>query len=436
MVLAMAERLISPRNLLGASVFIRPMHRRTLWLIAAASLSACPGPAPVVDVLEPKVTRIEGAAASGTAPQKTAITSSAAPVALSVMGGSAAVGTASGLFLGTQATTLASVPVIASGSEPTSTGAVSTLARRANGGLLVAAKNGLFVDQSGNLLQSPLSQTLGAAQVLSLDAFGSGPSEELWLVTDSGAQHVAGGQLEDLALAGVSAPVEALVGADANAAIYATGGTAYLVELGGAAKATTLAKNLGKVSGFDRSDDGTVYLATEAGLLSRAKDGAVSLRTFAAAGENPLAVSAVSAAYGSLYAAAGGKLMLVDAAGPKSLLALGAVSARGLSTDSTGNVWMAEDGKLYRIETGGVTSYATDAKPFFVAHCASCHKTGAQGAPVIDWESYATAVQYGPRALIRLQAQGVAPMPPATAEVLTATDFAVITKWVGGGMKP
>src|SRR6185436_19148319 len=108
--------------------------------------------------------------------------------------------------------------------------------------------------------------------------------------------------------------------------------------------------------------------------------------------------------------------------GSVSVSTAGAIGGRSLATDSAGAVWLAEDGKLFRLETGGVTSYATDAKPFFQAHCTTCHKTGAQAAPIIDWETYATAVQYAPRALVRLQAQGIAPMPPANTEVLTASD--------------
>ena len=36
----------------------------------------------------------------------------------------------------------------------------------------------------------------------------------------------------------------------------------------------------------------------------------------------------------------------------------------------------------------------------------------------------------------RLKAEGILPMPPANTEVIPAADYAVVLKWVAGGMQP
>jgi hypothetical protein len=61
---------------------------------------------------------------------------------------------------------------------------------------------------------------------------------------------------------------------------------------------------------------------------------------------------------------------------------------------------------------------------------------GAQNSPVINLADYPTAQSYATTIVKRLKAEGIAPMPPANTEVLSAADYAVVLKWVAGGMQP
>jgi cytochrome c5 len=101
-----------------------------------------------------------------------------------------------------------------------------------------------------------------------------------------------------------------------------------------------------------------------------------------------------------------------------------------------------DQGQIAHFLIGKPVSYATDVKPFFDQHCTVCHwttpsGTTANGAPATDWDDYATAKSLAPLAIQRMEANGYTPMPPATAnDPLTAADYAVVIRWVGGGYQP
>jgi len=163
----------------------------------------------------------------------------------------------------------------------------------------------------------------------------------------------------------------------------------------------------------------------------------VSLRTFAPAGSSPVNVLGVSAAFGSVVAETSQWLARVD---PNGAATLGsAASPRpglGVAVDANGDTWSADEGKLFRVLTGRPVSFESDVKPFFDRHCMSCHRTGSLGAPVRNFDDFETAKSYSALIARRLQAIGVPPMPPAYVETLTAADFAVVIRWIGGGLQP
>jgi hypothetical protein len=411
-----------------------------LGLLAAV---ACAGRAEnllVTDTptLGPVVQRIEGAPADATPVDRIEVDASATPSALSSMNGLIAVGTPAGVFIGsrTQIDTLSALPVLAATGEPQSTGAVHLMARRASGGLLIHAENGLFHDSNGALLPSPLSAALAGKPLTSLDAFGSGDSEELWMIAGGVATHVSGGQLKTFEIGDGSAVPDAVIAVDTESAIVAQAGSAYLIDLDPLA-ATLIADRLGHVNGFDRSEDGSVYLATESGLLERTRAGDVSLRTLAPAGSPPVSVLGVSAAFGSVVAETSQWLARIDTSGAATLRS--AASPRpgsGVAVDANGDTWSADEGKLFRVLTGRPVSFASDVKPFFDGHCMSCHRTGALGAPIRNFDDFETAKSYSALIARRLQAIGIPPMPPAYVETLTASDYAVVIRWIGGGLQP
>jgi cytochrome c5 len=403
--------------------------------LAALAAAGCSAPAPAGPAEAPKVTVVEGAPASGKVAAKTAITTADPAKLLSVLHGAVAAGTDHGLLQGSlPAGDLAGVPAYDDQGDIAPTGAIHLLARRSGGRILALGDDGLFGDEEGLLLRSPLTDALKGMDVRAIDALGEDADEELWITTASSAVHVAGGSAHNFSIGGVSAAPDAVVGAGAYLCVVAAGGGAYLVDLA-AGHATPIATGLGAVHGFDRGDDGAVYLATDGGLLERARDGSVSLRTFADHGQPAVPALAVAASYGSVLVTTAADLLSVDATGSTKVGDVTGAVARGLAADADGDAWVIDASGLSRYETGSPVSFAKDVAPFMTAHCASCHAGGTQGAPKHDFTDYATAKGLADTLVKKLEAPaGMGVMPPT--EKLTAADYAVVTRWVAGGAAP
>lgn len=109
-----------------------------------------------------------------------------------------------------------------------------------------------------------------------------------------------------------------------------------------------------------------------------------------------------------------------------------------LTRDGSGDVWFLDGNALARLSTSIAPpppSFVTDVKPFMTAHCRSCHATGANYAPQINLENYATAKTWATQSLARLTAT-TSPMPPTNTEVLTPAQYDVVVRWVEGGLLP
>ncbi len=354
---------------------------------------------------------------------------------LSTLAGGVAAGTASGVLAATAAApaSLSPVGVASEPGEPTSTGAIRLFARRGSG-LLVVGERGLFHDGAGWLLPSPLTQSLGEEPLSALDAYGAGAAEELWLTSASGVRHLAGGQLEAVSVEGAAPPTLA-IGVAQGTALLAGAGTAWLVDAR-AGTAAVVARDLGELYDADRGDDGTVYLATAAGLLARERSGAVTLWTFAPEGQPSPGARAVSAAYGGLVVLTAGNVVGVDKDVATALAPVARPSARGLTLDANGDTWALDGDALVRLRTGKPVSFSADVAPFLAAHCTRCHAQGLEHSPQLDLTSYEVAKGLSATLLKRLRAVDAPPMPPANIETLTAADYAVVTRWVGGGLLP
>jgi cytochrome c5 len=401
----------------------------TALAACAPAESAAPGP-------EPVVTKVEGAPTAAASPIAHFDVASERPATLlSSLHGAVALGTSAGLLTGTLADDPpAAVALVPDDGGPTTTGAVDAIARRSGGGLLVHGANGLFHDTSGYLVPSPLEKSLAGKPIVAIDALGEGDAEELWIATSASAMHVGASKIESFDVEGASAPADAAIGVAPGQAVIGAGGEAFFVDIT-AGTVTLIAKGLGKLHGHDRGEDGTVYLATDAGLLARDKSGAVSLRTLAAAGQTATPVLGVAASYGAVVVVTSTALVQIDPTGATTLGAL--TGATGpLAIDANGDVWAATADKLTRFATGSKVSFATDVSPFFSKHCSVCHAAGLNGAPKDDFLDFATAKERSATILKRLAGDGAPVMPPANTEVLTPPDYAVVTRWVGGGLQP
>ena len=249
----------------------------SLLLAATAGCNGTIGDngAPIVETTAPAALEVlAGAPDNGKSVDRVPVASASAPDLISLVDGVMAVGTPDGMLVGSvlEHDLLSELPVLAEGDEPDATGAIHHLARRATGGLLIAADGGLFHSATGILLPSPLSALLDDVSIASLDAIGDAAAEELWIVDGQGALlHFGHQTLEGITLPG-SPALQAAVGVGNGLAIVVSEGRAMLLDIH-AHTIADLPGELGEVHAFDRSDDGAAFLATDAGLLSRDRDG-------------------------------------------------------------------------------------------------------------------------------------------------------------------
>ena len=408
---------------------MRPLSLLTMTLLAAGC-----GPTTVVvppEVKDPVVTEVAGGLEAGPAVTQAPVTMAATPVALSFAGGELAVVTADAVMKrSASAGTLAPIPVGSAG-ETMATGPVHFVWRRGADSLWVVADNGLFHTLDGRLLKSPLSADLAGMTVTAIDGYGEGPSEELWLTTSEGVQHVKAMQLNAVTvefpkLGALGNPVLA-IGAGAGEALIVAKGQVFHVALA-TKKAEWVAKDIGTLNAWARTDDGDVMLATSAGLYTRTKAGEMKHRAIVA--------TDVVGALGTVLIAAEGKIARLEGTTFKTFGDVTAPRARGLQLDAAGDTFALDGSALIKLSTAKPTSFAIDVKPFFVAHCNTCHVARPTEYPPLDFGKYDVAKSYAVTVVKRLKAEGVAPMPPANTEVLSAAEYAVVLKWVAGGMQP
>ena len=161
----------------------------------------------------------------------------------------------------------------------------------------------------------------------------------------------------------------------------------------------------------------------------------MSRHTLANAGEAPAPVRGVTAAYGEVFVATDAAVIRFDAA-PTRVATRSASPKAPLALGANGDVWITDQGALVRLLTGAPVSFEAEVKPFFAAHCTSCHSAAASGAPQFDLTDLAVARTRAELIVKRLQGDGAPPMPPQSAEILSASDYSVVLRWAAGGMNP
>jgi mono/diheme cytochrome c family protein len=383
----------------------------------------------------PTTTHVDGAPLSGHEPARTAVKTPATPTSLAVLDGGIAFGSKEGLYAAKIGdTAFAIIPAVDDDGNFVDAGAIVRLARRDGGGILVDAEKGLFDDDDGVLLASPLGAAIDHASIDAMSAIGTGSDEELWVLAKGKVIRVAHGKLDDVSVQGQGAVETAFVAASGRGVVVSDD-AGWLIDVS-ASDATDFASHLAHPSSGDRGDDGSVSLATDAGLVTRDRAGNVVFYSFAPNGKPAEKVVAVSSAFGTSFAATERAIVAITEKGPE-LVATPTKPVTALATDAVGDLWSIEGGVLYHHATGAPVSFAKNVEPFIKAHCATCHENGQNGAPKLDFESYDVAKKYAPIIGQRLNAptsDGV--MPPASAGTLTASDYAVVTRWIASGLLP
>lgn len=386
-----------------------------------------PPPAPVEP---PSLTRVTLSPQDTTRPTSSTVMSSVTAVGLSLVSGQVAVVNADSVSVRT-GTMLNPVPVGASGTD--SLGTVRLVGRRGPGSLWLSS-NGIFLERMGRLLRAPVSDSLPLTTVKAIDVTGEGATETWWLRTDAALMRVNAGDVDSIALddpkgAGL---ITSVVGRDANVALVVKGERLYLVDVA-APKVTALAKGLGAVTAGAKLGDGAVVFATADGLVKVTPTNDVVLLGF---GDAP-AINDVSVDGDAAFIQSNGKLfsLLVD-----DVRVLGDVTApivSGVVRDASGAIFTLDGASLKRLATTPEEQPVrfADVKPFFTAHCTSCHTSGANYAPIIDFTNFQKAKTAAVKSLDRVK-NADNPMPPAASGLLRPSQYQVLERWVAQGLLP
>ena len=322
---------------------------------------------------------------------------------------------------------------------PADTGAVRAMAA-SDGGLLVAAENGLFFTDGLVLQRSLANDTLGplgiTAMSARLAAGGDGGAAEVHLAFIAGgvAYELGGGSMSTWTVSGEEGSPTAIFAQEAR--VYLSFG-ARTYEIDKAKKeARPVAEGLGAVheiacTSLSCDEGSLLYFASDAGLVERAADGVYRRFSLAAEGAPPVPVEtfALDASKQRLYALAGGSLLRVRAGEvPDAVATLAAPEGpRRMAVDKSGDVWVGEGRAVKRLALGTPLSFATDVRPILHEYCAECHATGQKGAPVRDFESYDVAVARIDSILMRVQ-DGTMP-PLSTGKKLPKETIQILQDW-------
>lgn len=356
--------------------------------------------------------------------------------------GSALLGTPSGpLRLDPPPAGALGIEVEATAGDPRETGAIRAFAPRWEGTQFVAADKGLFYYADDLLLYSPLSAGLDGAPT----GAAAGDVGDVIVATATNLYWDLGGKLYRITVPGRSGgPAFLARGSDAKHDVtFAAWGDGLLaLELSDMdLRATDLkALGLGKVAGLAAAPDGTLAVATSAGVAVRSTAGRWTRYTLSSDRSTEIpaaAVAATSASDGSpvLYAVFASGLWRL-AAGQQTVFGvaeLAAGPAISLGADRAGRVFMGRKTDILQVLTAdlpeGKVTFADNIVPFIDTYCLSCH--GARGyAPIRLWK-YEDFKMYIDRIVPALDS-GKMPL----GRRLAPPDYEVVKRWKQDGMLP
>lgn len=337
---------------------------------------------------------------------------------------------------------VAELPIVGDEPDlPLQTGIVRAVAPYEDG-LLVAADAALFFTK-GDVLQLSLGNDalhpLGITSMLArvADDDGDGADEtHLTLLTDGGAHELSGTTLTKWTVEGEgAAPVAALAQRDhVYLSFGGAGGKTYEID-----KKTNLAYplvfDIGTVSAIAcdslACDEGSLlYFGTDRGLVERGSDGNYTLYPLAPEGAPavPVETFALDAGRGRLYALAGDQVLRVRAGEVPEAVAASPQGdfPRRMAFDKLGDLWLGDGGEATSFALGTPLSFEADVRPIMHEYCAVCHEAGTKGAPVRDFEDYATMVDLTDKVLMRV-ADGS--MPPPGYPKIPKDKFQLLQDW-------
>jgi hypothetical protein len=202
-----------------------------------------------------------------------------------------------------------------------------------------------------------------------------------------------------------------------------------------------------------RGGAGAALWAGANGIFSRAADGTIT--HYAVGAVSGLAYDPLNGA----FAATNHALLVLHDDG--TLQQVGAFTDPGphpLALDGFGDVWAASgpgddlvahgpngdpstaSPGLVQFRVGAPVTYANSVKPFFAAHCYSCHVSGAQqGSPRLPLDDYDGTRGLVGTLLQRVTGQGGSPMPPPPPlgeGPLAPSQYGVLVRWARSGELP
>jgi hypothetical protein len=196
--------------------------------------------------------------------------------------------------------------------------------------------------------------------------------------------------------------------------------------------------DFGSIGFLARGDSGESYLGSSLGLYVRSVDG--SWATHYSLEGSAVAGLAADPLFG-VYASTGSGLYALPFAGP--LQVVGSFPDPGnhpLSVDGFGDVWAGSGSSVIQFQSGQPVGYVNQVKPFFAAHCYTCHVTSSLGSsPRLPLDDYEGAKGISTAIVLRLEGQGVSPMPPDPPlgpGSLAPSDYGVVVRWVNTGELP
>ncbi len=417
---------------------VRPGWSLSLLLLLACSSS--PGGPLVVagPPVAPPVARVAGAPVPGEEVPATDETPAELPLGIEWVDGRLLAWSAQAAWARSDAQAWKGLPWGGGQQEPAPVGQRFAVPR-AGGGAWLVADNGLYLVASGAVVRSPLSDSVEARTLRTLDSLGDGPGEELWLNGPSGVLHVTGGEARPVdlrfdALGQLPAP-SAVVGVAPGRALWVAGGRAFLVDVA-EGTAGWLGEGLGEVQAWARDGQGATWLACTRGLYVHADAGAgMKGYTLAAEGQGPADVRDVTVAAGRVLASAAGQVLRRD--GERfQVVGPGTYAARGVRVDAEGRTWVLGVERLWALQTAPPVSFDATVKPLLAEKCQGCHADGSGNSPVLALTDYATAKALSARISARITATNSSPMPPASAGTLTAQEVGAVLQWISGGMAP
>ena len=386
----------------------------------------------------PPVERLSGAPREGEEAASTDETPEAFPLGLEWVDGRMLAWNAQGAWARTDAQGWKALPWGGGQDEP-APAELRFAVPRDSGGAWLVADNGLYQVVSGAVVRSPLSDSVEAGALVTLDSLGEGPEETLWLNGPGGVMQVTQGEARPVSLRfdalGKLPAASAVMAVGPGQALWVAGGRAFLVDVAGG-KATWLGEGLGAVQAWARDGKGATWLATSQGLyVHDVSTGKLKGYTLSDEGQPPATVRDVTVSGGTVVASLGAQVVRREGDHFRTF-GPGTYGAHGVRVDAQGRTWVLGLEKLRLVQTAPPVSFEATVKPFLQAKCQGCHADGSGNSPVLALTDYATAKGLSARISARITATNSSPMPPASAEVLTAQEVGMVLQWISGGMAP